>query len=83
MKFSKLASLGDLCQYTLSELGEHLKNWKFTSTINGDIITAEWCNTSSTLIALYTLEGKFIQILEERWRSLSSPEEVFRREFRQ
>ena len=83
MKFSKLASLGDLRQYSMNELSEHLKNWKFTSNIEGEIITAEWRNTFNTLIVLYTLEGKFIQILEERWRSLSSPEEVFRREFRQ
>lgn len=79
MKYSKLASLGDLRQYSMNELGEHLKNWKFTSTIQGNIISAEWRCSSTTLIALYSSEGKFIQILEERWRSLSSPEEVFRR----
>ena len=51
MKFSKLASLGDLRQYSMNELSEHLKNWKFTSNIEGEIITAEWRNTFNTLIA--------------------------------
>jgi hypothetical protein len=80
MKFSKLAILGDLRQYSFNELGEHLKNWKFTSTTQGDIITAQWSNVSTTISILYTLEGKFIQILEERWKSKSSPDTVFRRD---
>lgn len=79
MKFSKLASLGDLRQYSMNELSEHLSNWKFTSTTQGDIITAEWVGSSTTLIALYTLEGKFIQIVEERWKSWDSLEKVFKR----
>ena len=79
MKFSKLASLGDLRQYSINELCEYLSNWKFTSTTQGDIITAEWVGSSTTLIALYTLEGKFIQIVEERWKSWDSLEKVFKR----
>lgn len=79
MKFSKLASLGDLRQYSMNELSEHLSNWKFTSTTEGDNITAEWNSSSTTLIALYTLEGKFIQILEERWKSWDSNDTVFKR----
>ena len=79
MKFSKLALLGDLRQYSINELNEHLSGWKFTSAIQGDIITAEWCGSSTTLIAIYTLEGKFIQILEERWKSWDSSDQVFRR----
>lgn len=79
MKFSKLASLGDLRQYSMNELSEHLSNWKFTSTTQGDTITAEWVGSSTTLIALYTLEGKFIQILEERWKSWDSLDKVFKR----
>jgi hypothetical protein len=79
MKFSKLAILGDLRQYSMSELIEHLRSWKFKSSTQGDIITAEWSNTSSTLIALYTLEGEFIQILEERWKMHFFEVEVFKR----
>lgn len=79
MKFSKLASLGDLRQYSMNELGVKLNNWKFKSTIQGDIIIAEWCNTSNSLTVQYTLEGKFIQILEERWKSLLIKDKVFRR----
>ena len=82
MKFSKLASLGDLRQYSLNELSEHLCNWKFTSTTQGDIITAEWVGSSTSLIALYTLEGKFIQILEERWKWFLFNDKVFRRNLR-
>ncbi len=79
MKFSKLALLGDLQQYSMNELNEHLKSWKFKSTVQGDIIIAEWCNRSNSLTVQYTLDGKLIQILEERWKSLLFEDKVFRR----
>lgn len=82
MNFSKLASLGDLKQYSMNELSEHLSNWKFTSTTEGDKITAKWDRSSTTLIALYSLDGEFIQIVEERWKWFAFKEQVFRRKLR-
>jgi hypothetical protein len=79
MKFSKLALLGDLRQYSMNELNEHLGSWKFTSTTKGDIITAEWCGSTTTLIVLYAPEGEFIQIVEERWKCFLFKDKVFRR----
>jgi hypothetical protein len=81
MKFSKLALLGDLSQYTLNELREQLKNWEFTSSNQEDIVIAEWSISSTSIVISYTLDGKFIQILEERWKSLCSSDKVFRRVF--
>jgi hypothetical protein len=78
MKFSKLASLGDLSQYSLNDLKRHLKNWNFKSSSEGDIIITEWCNNSTSITVLYTLEGEFIQILEEHWLGFSE-EIVFKR----
>ena len=78
MKFSKLARLGDLRQYSLNDLKRHLKNWNFKSNREGDIIMTEWCNNSTSITVLYTMEGGFIQILEERWLGFSE-EIVFKR----
>jgi hypothetical protein len=82
MKFSKLASLGDLRQYSMNELSAQLNKWKFKSSVHDDIVTAEWSSSSTSIVILYTLDGKFIQILEERWKSLSSSDKVFRRVFK-
>lgn len=79
MKFSKLALLGDLRQYSMNELSAQLNTWKFTSSVQAEYVTAEWSNSSTSVVVLYTLDGKFIQILEEKWKSLSSPDKVFRR----
>ena len=78
MKFSKLASLGDLRQYSLDDLKGHLKNWNFKSNRDGNIITAEWCNDSTTITILYTIQGELIQILEERWLGFTE-EIIFKR----
>jgi hypothetical protein len=79
MKFSKLALLGDLRQYSMNELNAQLNTWKFKSSVQAEVVTAEWSTSSTRIVVLYTLDGKFIQILEERWKSLSSPDKVFRR----
>ncbi len=77
--FSKLARLGDLRQYSLDELKVHLSKWKFQFIVEEGLVVAEWSNTFSSLKALYSLEGEFIQIVEERWKWFLFKEKVFRR----
>ena len=77
--FSKLARLGDLRQYSLDELKVHLTKWEFQSIVKDELIVAKWSNTFSSLKALYSLEGEFIQIVEERWKWFLFKEKVFRR----
>jgi hypothetical protein len=79
MKFSKLAFLGDLRQYSMNELIGQLKTWEFASSVHDDVVTAEWSSSSTSIVVLYTLDGEFIQILEERWKSSTSPDKVFKR----
>ncbi len=79
MKFSKLALLGDLRQYSMNELNAQLNTWKFKSSVQAEVVTAEWSTSSTSIVVLYTLDGKFIQILEERWKSSTSPDKVFKR----
>ena len=80
--FSKLARLGDLKKYSLDELKGHLSKWKFQSIVKDELIVAEWSNTFSSLKALYSLDGEFVQIVEERWKWFLFKGKVFRRKLR-
>jgi hypothetical protein len=79
IEFSELARLGDLRQYTLSELKAHLSDWDFRSYPNDEFTIAEWSNSRSSLKVLYSTSGLFIQIIEERWKAIFRKDKVFRR----
>jgi hypothetical protein len=78
MKFSKLAKLGDLNQYSLEELKLHLNDWEFESISLDAHLEVQWSCNHNSIKVLYNLTGEFIQILEERWKS-SNEEMIFKR----
>lgn len=79
MKYSKLAYLGDLSRYSMDELKEHLKDWKFYSAVHEEGILAEWSSLFTEIKILYTQEGRMIQIMEERWKCFFLPDKIFLR----
>ncbi len=79
MKFSKLGMLGDLGQYKLDELKEHLKKWNFNSCNHDGRIIAKWATLCTSITIQYTENGDFVKIIEERWSYFLFPDKIFRR----
>ncbi len=79
IRFSRLALLGDLRQYSLDELKGQLKDWNFNSSNHEREIIAKWSTLHTRIAIQYTENGDFVKIIEERWRCFLFPDKIFRR----
>lgn len=67
-RFSDFAHLGDLRQYSLSELQAKLSGvWTKETEVLGDYQLVRFTSRLSMYTLMYTLSGEFVQIKEEKW----------------
>jgi ribosomal protein L10 len=67
------ADLGNLSQYNLHELQKHVENSvTFCTSTEDDIITVTFTDEQTILVIWYNLEGEFIKIFSETWKSPAS-----------
>ena len=67
-KFSDFAYLGDLSQYHLTDIQNRLRAiWSEEISVHETYQIVTWSNKNSSYRICYTLNGKFIQVLEEKW----------------
>jgi queuine/archaeosine tRNA-ribosyltransferase len=71
--YSIFAELGNLSQFNLYDLQKSVeKSITFYTSIEGDIIKATFTDNQTILVIWYNLEGEFIKIFSETWKSPAS-----------
>jgi hypothetical protein len=71
--YSIFAELGNLSQFNLYDLQKSVeKSISFYTSIEGDIIKATFADNQTILVIWYNLEGEFIKIFSETWKSPAS-----------
>jgi hypothetical protein len=67
------ADLGNLSQYNLHELQKHVENSvTFCTSTEDDIITVTFTDEQTILVIWYNLNGEFVKIFSETWKSPAS-----------
>ena len=67
-KFSEFAQLGDLSQYHMTDIQNHLNScWHEEVLVHESYQLVTWSNKNSSFTICYSLSGVFIQIKEEKW----------------
>ena len=71
--YSIFAELRNLSQFNLYDLQKSVeKSITFYTSIEGDIIKATFTDNQTILVIWYNLEGEFIKIFSETWKSPAS-----------
>jgi hypothetical protein len=71
--YSIFADLGNLSQYNLHELQKRVENSStFCTSTEDDIITVTFTDEQTILVIWYNLDGEFIKIFSETWKSPAS-----------
>ena len=67
--FTDFAYLGDLRNYRLSDLRAKLQqNWNEEIQTHTSYQLVTWSNSHSSYTVCYTLQGEFVQIVQEVWK---------------